>query len=209
MSGSKDKLVNTHAQVTYVFACLPGPLSLLLCLAPPPPFTQLLFSPSVLESKTNFRTQQTVIPRRGIELASVKRTKLHFSHETDPSDAGLPGVYTLNGVVDCFNAGCLRCVKNNKLLSYSAITPVLRKGSALFCCRTARASSNIDAPSSYSHWACTAVGHVWLLRLTLCRNLIQRLWIKRVNKAQNKCTMLHGLLDLCSVVLCCSEICLA
>lgn len=99
----------------------------------------------------NFRTQQTVIPRHGIELASVKRTKLHFSHETDPSVAGLPGVYTLNRVVDCFNAACLRCVKNNKLLSYSAITLVLRKGSTPFCCRTARASSNIDAPSSYSN----------------------------------------------------------
>lgn len=73
----------------------------------------------------NFRTQRTVIPRRGIELASVKRTKLHFSHETDPSIASLPGVYTLNRVVDCFNAACLHCVKNNKLLSYSAITPVL------------------------------------------------------------------------------------
>lgn len=60
---------------------------------------------------------------------------------------------------------------------------------AAFCCRTARASSNIDAPSSYSHWACTAVGHVWLLRLTLCRNLIQRIWIKRVNKAQNNCVL--------------------
>lgn len=163
-SGSKDKLVNTHAQVTYVFACLPGsfcsparsiPPSLPLCLSVlfphPPVFTPLLFSPSVLESKMNFRTRQTVIPRRGIELASVKRTKLHFSHETDPSVAGLPGVYTLNRVVDCFNAACLRCVKNNKLLSYSAITPVLRKGSAPFCCRTARASSNIDAPSSYSN----------------------------------------------------------
>lgn len=99
----------------------------------------------------NFRTRRTVIPRRGIELASVKRTKLHFSHETDPSFAGLPGVYTLNRVVDCFNAACLRCVKNNKLLSYSAITPVLRKGSTPFSCRTGRASSNIDAPSSYSH----------------------------------------------------------
>lgn len=162
MSGSKDKLVNTHAQVTYVFDCLPGsfssparsiPPSLPLCLVPPPIpiFTPLLFSPSVLESKMNFRTQQTVIPRRGIELASVKRTKLHFSYETDPSFAGLPGVYTLNRVVDCFNAACLRCVKNNKLLSYSAITPVLRERSAPFCCRTARASSNIDAPSFYSH----------------------------------------------------------
>lgn len=212
MSGSEDKLVNTHAQVTYVFACLPGPFSspacsiLRVCLCvlpphpPPPIFTLLLFSPSVLESKMNFRTQQTVIPWRGIELASVKCTKLHFSHETDLSVVGLPGVYTLNRAVDCFNAACLRCVKNNKLLSYSAITAVPSKGSAPFCCRTARASSNIDAPFSHSHWACTAVGHVWLLRLTLYSNLIQRIWIKRVNKAPNKCTVLHGLLDLCSAV---------
>lgn len=223
MSGSKDKLVNTHAQVTYVFACLPGSFSspspiwslhAFVSCRPPPftIFTSFLFSPSVFESKMNFRTRQTVIPRRGIELASVKCTKLHFSHETDPSVASLPGVYTLNRVVDCFNAACLRCVKNNKLLSYSAITPVLRKGSAPFCCRTARASSNIDAPSSYSNWACTAVGHVWLLRLTLYCNLIQRIWIKRVNKAQNKCSVLHGLLNLCSavfffwLVLRCSEI---
>lgn len=73
VSGSKDKLVNTHAQVTYVFACLPGSFSspacsifpsLPLCLLPPPPpthpppphlvFTPFLFSPSVLESKMNF-----------------------------------------------------------------------------------------------------------------------------------------------------------
>lgn len=161
MSGSKDKLVNTHARVTYVFSCLLGSFSsparsispsLPLCLVPPPlVFTPFSFSPSVLESKMNFRTRRTVIPRRGIELASVKRTKLHFSHETDPSFAGLPGVYTLNRVVDCFNAACLHCVKNNKLLSYSAITPVVRKGSTSFCCRTGTASSNIDAPSSYSH----------------------------------------------------------
>lgn len=167
-------------------------LQVCLCLLPPPPthvFTPLLFSPSVLKSKMNFCTQKTVILRHEIELASVKRAKLHFSHKTDPSVAGLPGVYTLTRVVDCFNAACLCCVKNNKLLSYYAIRPVLRKGSTPFCCRTARASSNIDAPSSYSHWACTAVGHVWLLRLTLYRNLIPRIWIKRVNKAQNKCTV--------------------
>lgn len=148
-------------------------LQVCLCFLFPLFSLRSYFSPSVLVSKMNFCTQRTVIWHCAIELASVKCTKLHSSNKTEPILAGLPGAYTLNRVIDCFNPACLHCVKDNKLLSYSEITLVLRKCNVVqFYCRTAKALSNIDASSSYSHWACTAVGHVWLLRLTLYCNLI-------------------------------------
>lgn len=66
VSGSKDKLVNTHARVTYVFACLPGSFSSLpapslqvcLCvLFPPPPppcFHSVLILPISLGEQNEF-----------------------------------------------------------------------------------------------------------------------------------------------------------
>ena len=181
MSGSKDKLQNTRAEVTYVFARLPDSFSSPTCSIPPSlslfhvslVFTPLLFSPSVLASTMNFCTQWTVTWHCAIELASVKCTKLHSSSETDPILAGSPGAYTLNRAIDCFNPACLLCVKDNNLLSYPEITLVLRSCSVVqLYCWTAKVLSNIDASSLYSHWVCTAVGHVWLLRLTLYCNLI-------------------------------------
>lgn len=121
------------------------------------------FSPSVFVSKMNFCTRGSVIWHCAIELASVKCTKLHSSNKTESILASLPGAFTLNGVVDCFNPACFHCVKDNKLVSYSEITLVLRKCNVVqFFCRRAKALSNIDASSSYSPWACTAVGHVFV-----------------------------------------------
>lgn len=160
MSGSKDKLLNTHAEVTYVFVCLSGSFSsptssistslslFLVSLV----FTPLFFYPSVLVSTMNFCTQQTVSWHCAIELASVKCTKLHSSSETDPILAGSPGAYTLNKAIDYFNPACLFCVRDNNLLSHSEITLVRWSCSVVqLCCRTAKVLSNIDAPSSYSH----------------------------------------------------------
>lgn len=60
ISGSKDKLVNTHAEVTYVFIHLPdsfsspaSPLQVYLCLLCPFFSTRLLFSHSLLVSTMN------------------------------------------------------------------------------------------------------------------------------------------------------------
>lgn len=176
MSGSKDKLQNTHTEVTYVFVRLPDSFSSPTCSISPSlslfllslVFTPLLFSPSVLVSTMNFCAERTVSWHCAIELASVKCTKLHSSSETDPILAGSPGAYTLNRAIDYFNPACLLCVRDNNLLSYSEITLVLRSCSVVqLCCRTAKVLSNIDAPSSCSHWADTAEGRVWLLRLTL------------------------------------------
>lgn len=181
MSGSKDKLLNTHAEVTYVFARLPDSFSSPACSISPSRslflvslvFTPLLFSPSVLVSTMNFCTQRTVTWHCAIELASVKCTKLHSSSETDPILTGSPGAYTLNRAIDYFNPACLLCIKDNNLLSYPEITLVLGSCNIVqLYFRTAKVLSNIDAPSSYSHWVYTAVGHVWLLRLTLHCNLI-------------------------------------
>lgn len=63
-SGSKDKLLNAHAEVTYVFSCLPDSFSSPTCSISPSlsmflvslVFTVLLFSPSVLVSTMNFCT---------------------------------------------------------------------------------------------------------------------------------------------------------
>lgn len=64
VSGSKDKLVNTHARVTYVFSCLLGSFSsparsispsLPLCLVPPPPcFHSVLILPISLGEQNEF-----------------------------------------------------------------------------------------------------------------------------------------------------------
>lgn len=140
----------------------------------------------------NFCTQRTVTWHCAIELASVKCTKLHSGSETDPILAGSPGAYTLNRAIDCFNPACLLCVRDNNLLSYPEITLVLRSCNVVqLYCGTAKALSNIDAPSSYSHWAYTAVGHVWLLRLTLYCNLYRRRTLKeqtrlRINALQSR-----------------------
>lgn len=138
----------------------------------PPSSTLHSYFPSFRPSEQNefLLTAKLLFGTGAIELASVKCTKLHSGKR---GRAALPGAYTLNGVVDCFNPACLHCVKDNKPLSYSEITLVPGKCNVVrFYCGAAKALSNIDAPSSYSHWACTAVGHVWLLRLTLCCNLI-------------------------------------
>lgn len=154
VSGSKDKLLNTHAQVTYVFARLPDSFSSPTCSVSPSCLCFLFalfslcsyFSPCVFVSKMNFCTRGSVIWHCAIELASVKCTKLHSSNKTEPILASLPGAFTLNGVVDCFNPACFHCVKDNKLLSYSKITLVLRKCNvAQFFCGRAKALSNIDA----------------------------------------------------------------
>lgn len=117
----------------------------------------------------------TVTWHRAIELVSVKCTKLHSSSETDPILTGPPGAYTLNRTIDYFNPACLLCVRDNNLLSYPKITLVLRSCNIVqLYCRAAKVLSNIDAPSSYSHWVYTAVGRAWLLCLTLYCNLIQK-----------------------------------
>lgn len=167
MSGSKDKLLNTHAQVTYVFARLPhsfssptcaisprAPLVFLFFFPPPsfPPSSALRsYFPSFRPSEQNefLLTAKLLFGSAAIELASVKCTKLHSGKQ---GRAALPGAYTLNGVVDCFNPACLHCVKDNKPLSYSEITLGPGKGSVVrLYCGAAKALSNIDALSSYSH----------------------------------------------------------
>lgn len=123
MSGSKDKLLNTCAEVTYVFNWLPDCVSPPVCsLSPqvclgfffsPLFFNVFLFFPSVWVSTMNFCTQRTVTWHRAIELASVKRTKLHSHGETDLILADSPGAYTLNRARDYFNLACLLCVRDN------------------------------------------------------------------------------------------------
>lgn len=167
-SGSEDKLLNTHAEATYVFIRLPDSFSPTCSISPSLPlcrvplvFTPLLFSRSVIASTMNFCTQWIVSWHRAIELASVKGTKLHSSRETHPILAGSPGAYTLNKARDYFNPACLLCVKDNNLLSYPEITLVLRKCNIVeLDCRTAKVLSNIDYPSPHSqqaHAACAIV----------------------------------------------------
>lgn len=136
-SGSKDKLLNTHAEVTYVFHRLPDSLSSTSPLNPPPqpawascfPCFQsvLIFSICLCEyNESQLVHKSTVTCHRLIELAPVKCTKLHCSSETEPNLAGSPGAYTLNRGIDCFNPVRLLGVRDNNLLSYSEITFALR-----------------------------------------------------------------------------------
>lgn len=87
----------------------------------------LIFSICLSEYNESLYTHKSTVSwRRSIELAPVKCTKLHCRSETELNLAGLPGAYTLNRGIDCFNPARLLSVRDNNLLSYSEITFVLR-----------------------------------------------------------------------------------
>ena len=155
VSGSKDKLLNTHAEVTYVSACLPDSFSSPTCSISPSLSCFPCFHPALIFSFCPREYNEFLLTANrhcAIELASFKCTKLHSSSKTDLIFNGSPGAYTLNGTIDYFNPACLLCVKDNNLLSYLEITYALRNCNIVqLYCRTTKVLSNIDAPSSYSH----------------------------------------------------------